>query len=173
MVKNTSHMFITGPNVVKAVTGEDVTQEQLGGAVTHTTKSGVAHLALDNDIEALRAVRTLFDFLPLSNKDTAPIRTVVTDTPDRAENSLNTIVPNDSHASYNMKSVIDRIVDNGELFEMMPTYAKNMITGFARLNGQTIGVVANQPNEKAGCLDIDASVKVHVLFVSVMHLISH
>jgi propionyl-CoA carboxylase beta chain len=158
MVKNTSHMFITGPSVVKSVTGEDVTQEQLGGAATHTSKSGVAHLALDNDIEALRAMRTLFDFLPLSNTDSVPKRET-TDSPHRTEASLNTVVPKENTASYNMKNVIDRVVDDGEFFEMMPAFAKNLITGFARLDGKTVGIVANQPTEKAGCLDIDASVK--------------
>lgn len=158
MVKNTSYMFITGPNVVKSVTGENVTQEELGGAHTHTTKSGVAHLALDNDIEAIRALRTLVDFIPLSNKDKVPQRQP-TDSPTRSEISLNSIIPSDSTTSYNMKSVVSKIVDNGELFEMMPDYAKNIITGFARLDGKTVGIVANQPLEKAGCLDIDSSIK--------------
>jgi len=115
MVKNTSHMFITGPSVVKAVTNEDITQEQLGGATTHTTKSGVAHLALDNDIEALRAMRTLFDFLPLSNTDT-PVPRQTTDSANRIEKSLNSIIPKENTASYNMKHIIDSIADDGEFF---------------------------------------------------------
>lgn len=158
MVKNTSYMFITGPSVVKSVTGEEVTQEQLGGAMTHTTKSGVAHLALDNDIEALRAMRTLFDFLPLSNKDKTPERET-TDSPTREDVSLDSLVPHDNTTSYDMHQVISRVVDDGSFFELMPGHAKNILVGFARMDGRTVGIVANQPTEKAGCLDIDASVK--------------
>ncbi len=158
MVKKTSYMFITGPSVVKSVTGEDVTQEQLGGAITHTTKSGVAHLALDNDIEAIRAMRELFDYLPLSNRSGVPKRET-SDDPAREDIALDTIVPNDSHASYDMKRIIRTIVDEESFFELMPGYAKNICIGLARMDGKTVGIVANQPLEKAGCLDIDASVK--------------
>jgi propionyl-CoA carboxylase beta chain len=158
MVKNTSYMFITGPSVVKSVTGEDVTQEQLGGATTHTTKSGVAHLALDNDLEALRAVRELVDFLPSSNRSPQAVR-VTQDPADREDAVLDTIVPTDPQASYDMKHVVTRIVDDGNFFELMPGYAKNILIGLARLDGRPVGIVANQPLEKAGCLDIDASVK--------------
>jgi len=158
MVKNTSYMFITGPSVVKSVTGEDVTQEQLGGAVTHTTKSGVAHLALENDIDALRAMREFFDFLPLSNRDQVPQRETL-DRADREDPSLDTIVPTDSSKSYDMKHIIRTVVDDGTFFELMPNYAKNLIIGFARMDGKTVGIVANQPTEKAGVLDIDGSVK--------------
>ncbi len=158
MVKNTSYMFITGPSVVKSVTGEDVTQEQLGGAITHTTKSGVAHLALENDMEAIRAIRELYDFIPLSNKAELPSRET-SDDANREDIVLDSIVPTDSQASYDMKSIIKRVVDDETFFELMPAYAKNIIIGFARLDGKTVGIVANQPKEKAGCLDIDASVK--------------
>ncbi len=158
MVKKSSYMFITGPSVVKSVTGEEVTQEELGGATTHTTKSGVAHLALDNDLEALRAVRELVDFLPSSNKVSAPQRRTE-DPVHRQDPVLDTIVPTDPQESYDMKHIINRIVDDAEFYELMPTYAKNIIIGLGRLNGNTVGIVANQPLEKAGCLDIDASVK--------------
>jgi propionyl-CoA carboxylase beta chain len=158
MVKDTSYLFITGPDVVKAVTGETVTQEELGGAKTHTTLSGVAHGAFDNDIEALLGVRELFNFLPLSNQDQAPIRKC--DDPwDRDCPGLDTVVPLESTAAYNMLDVIKGTVDEGEFFEIMPAYAKNIIVGFARMNGRTVGIVANQPKMAAGCLDIDASVK--------------
>lgn len=158
MVKNTSYMFVTGPNVVKAVTHEDVTQEQLGGAKTHSSKSGVSHRAFENDIEALRRTREFFDYLPLSNKEKPPTR-ATTDCRTRVEPSLDTIIPTDANAPYNMKLVVERIVDEGNFFEIMPDYAKNIIVGFGRLDGRTVGIVANQPAELAGVLDIDASVK--------------
>lgn len=149
MVKNTSYLFITGPDVVKAVTNEDVTQEQLGGAKTHTTLSGVAHNAFENDIEALLNLRDFMSFLPSSNRDAAPIVECV-DPWDRGVPVLDGIVPLESSAAYDMKSVIQGVVDDREFFEIMPTYAKNIVIGFGRLNGQTVGVVGNQPKVAAG-----------------------
>lgn len=158
MVKNTSYMFITGPSVVKSVTHEDVTQEQLGGAMTHTTKSGCAHLASENDVDALLTMREFFDFIPLSNKDTPPARETQ-DSRYRQDLALDTAVPVDPNTPYDIKKVINRIVDDEYFFEVMPSYAKNIVIGFARMEGKTVGIVANQPLELAGCLDIDASVK--------------
>ncbi|OQV22663.1 Propionyl-CoA carboxylase beta chain, mitochondrial [Hypsibius exemplaris] len=158
MVRDTSYLFITGPDVVKQVTGEVVTQEELGGAKTHTTVSGVAHRAFDNDIDALLNVRSFFNFLPLSNTDAAPKRASV-DPWERAVPSLDTVVPLQSTAAYNMLDVIGPIVDESDFFEIMPDYAKNIIVGFARMNGRTVGIVGNQPKVAAGCLDINASVK--------------
>lgn len=158
MVKNTSHLFVTGPNVVKTVTMEDVTQEELGGAKTHTSKSGVAHLALDNDVAALQAMRALFDFLPLSNTEQPP-RRPTNDPSTREAEHLDRIIPADTNTPYDIKRVINSVVDEHDLFEIMPDFAKNIVIGFARLDGRPVGVVANQPTELAGCLDIDASVK--------------
>ncbi|XP_070538136.1 propionyl-CoA carboxylase beta chain, mitochondrial-like [Ptychodera flava] len=158
MVKNTSYLFITGPDVVKSETNEDVTQEQLGGAKTHTSVSGVAHCAFDNDVHALLQLRKFMDFLPLSNKDASPIR-VCEDPWDRMVPGLDTLVPHASNKPYDMKEVILAIVDDRDFFEIMPNYAKNIIIGFARLNGRTVGIVANQPKVASGCLDINASVK--------------
>lgn len=158
MVKDTSYLFITGPDVVKAVTNEDVTQEELGGAKTHTTVSGVAHGAFDNDIEALLGIRDLFNYLPQNNRDAAPIR-AVNDPWDRSCPGLDTVVPLESTAAYDMMDVIKGTVDEGEFFEIMGGYAKNIIVGFGRLNGRTVGIVGNQPKVAAGCLDINASVK--------------
>jgi len=158
MVKNTSYLFITGPEVVKSVTNEDVTQEQLGGAKTHTSVSGVAHGAFENDIEALLGVRELFNFLPLSNRENAP-RLRCDDPWDRDAPALDTIVPLESTIAYDMHDVITGVVDEGEFYEIMANYAKNIIIGFGRMNGRTVGFVANQPKVAAGCLDIDASVK--------------
>ncbi|XP_064092379.1 propionyl-CoA carboxylase beta chain, mitochondrial-like [Macrobrachium nipponense] len=158
MVQDTSYLFITGPDVVKAVTNEDVTQEELGGARTHTTLSGVAHKAFDNDVNALLNLRTLMNFLPQSNEDPAPIRQC--DDPwDRDVPGLDTVVPLESTAAYNMLDVIHGIVDEGDFFEIMPNYAKNIIVGFGRMNGRTVGIVGNQPKAAAGCLDINSSVK--------------
>ena len=159
MVKDTSYMFVTGPDVVKTVTGEDVTQEQLGGAKTHSTKSGVAHLQYDNDIEALRAARELVDFLPASNRDAAPPRRDTDDSRDRADPTLDLIVPTDPNKPYDMSIVVKKIADDNELFQIMPDFAKNVLVGFVRMDGNTVGVVANQPLDRAGVLDIDASVK--------------
>lgn len=158
MVKDTSYLFITGPDVVKSVTGEDVTQEELGGAKTHTATSGVAHKAFDNDVDAILQVREFFNFLPLSNKDPAPCR-VCHDPPFRDVPGLDTVVPLESTAAYDIKDVILGVADDMEFFEIMPNYAKNIVVGFTRMNGQTVGVVGNQPKVAAGCLDINASVK--------------
>ncbi|ELU15042.1 hypothetical protein CAPTEDRAFT_170203 [Capitella teleta] len=158
MVRDSSYLFITGPDVVKSVTNEEVTQEELGGAKTHTTLSGVAHGAFDNDIEALLGIRDLFNFLPLSNQDEAPIRRC--DDPwDRDALGLDTVVPLESTAPYNMMDVIKGVVDEAEFFEIHAQYAKNIIVGFGRMNGRTVGIVGNQPKVAAGCLDINASVK--------------
>ena len=158
MVKDTSYMFVTGPDVVKTVTHEVVTQEQLGGATTHSTKSGVADLAFENDIETLMQVRRLFDFLPLSNREEVPVR-LSEDSIERMERSLDTLIPRDAAKPYDMKELIEKVVDEGDFFEIQPAYARNIITGFARMGGRTVGVVANQPMVLAGCLDIDSSRK--------------
>jgi len=158
MVKDTSYLFVTGPEVVKTVTHEEVTQEELGGAKTHSTISGVAHLAFENDIEALIRVRELVDFLPLSNKQQPPSRPC-SDTRFRQEESLDLLVPPDPNKPYDMKEVISKVIDEGDFYEIQPAYAKNIIAGFARMEGRSVGIIANQPQELAGCLDIDASVK--------------
>ncbi|KAG0712272.1 Propionyl-CoA carboxylase beta chain, mitochondrial [Chionoecetes opilio] len=158
MVEDSSYLFITGPDVVKAVTNEDVTQEELGGARTHTTLSGVAHKAFSNDIHALLNLRTFMNYLPQSNQDPSPIRK--SDDPwDRDVPGLDSVVPLESTAAYNMLDVVHSIVDEGDFFEIMPNYAKNIIIGFARMNGRTVGIVGNQPKAAAGCLDINSSVK--------------
>ncbi|XP_014929781.2 propionyl-CoA carboxylase beta chain, mitochondrial isoform X2 [Acinonyx jubatus] len=158
MVKDTSYLFITGPDVVKSVTNEDVTQEELGGARTHTTMSGVAHRAFENDVDALCNLREFFNYLPLSNQDLAPIRECH-DPSDRMVPELDTIVPLESTKAYNMVDIIHSVVDEREFFEIMPNYAKNIIVGFARMNGRTVGIVGNQPKVASGCLDINSSVK--------------
>ncbi|XP_060938347.1 propionyl-CoA carboxylase beta chain, mitochondrial [Limanda limanda] len=158
MVKDTSYLFITGPDVVKSVTNEDVTQEELGGARTHTTVSGVAHHAFENDVEALLNLREFFNFLPLSNKDPAPIRECH-DPSDRLVPSLDHIVPFESTKAYDMLDIIQSIVDERDFYEIMPSYAKNIVVGFARMNGRTVGIVGNQPKVASGCLDINSSVK--------------
>uniref|UniRef100_A0A8C2KU61 Propionyl-CoA carboxylase beta chain, mitochondrial n=1 Tax=Cyprinus carpio TaxID=7962 RepID=A0A8C2KU61_CYPCA len=158
MVKDTSYLFITGPDVVKSVTNEDVTQEELGGAKTHTTVSGVAHRAFENDIDALLNLRNFFNFLPLSNKDPAPV-TECHDPRDRPVPGLDTIVPFESTKAYDMLDIVHGIVDEREFFEIMPNYAKNIVVGFARMNGRTVGIVGNQPKVASGCLDINSSVK--------------
>lgn len=158
MVRGTSYMFVTGPDVVKTVTHEVVTQEELGGADCHTHKTGVADLAFDNDIEALLQVRRLFNFLPLSNKETVPTRPTH-DPADRVEMSLNTLVPANPNKPYNIKELLFRVVDENDFFEIQPDYAKNVVIGFGRMEGHTVGFVANQPMFLAGCLDIDASRK--------------
>lgn len=158
MVKDTSYMFVTGPDVVKTVTAEEVTAEELGGAVTHSTKSSVADLAYENDMETLTQVRRLVDFLPASNKDEVPERPVF-DAPERQEESLDTLVPDNPNKPYDMMELIEKIVDEGDFFEIKPDYAKNIITGFGRMDGRTVGIVANQPMVLAGCLDIDSSTK--------------
>lgn len=158
MVKNTSYMFVTGPDVVKTVTHEDVSQEDLGGASTHTQKTGVADLAFETDIDALIQTRRLFNFLPLSNRQDVPVRETE-DPEDRIDLSLNTLIPENPNKPYDMMELITRVVDEGDFFEIQPDYAKNVIIGFGRMNGSSVGFVANQPTELAGCLDIDASRK--------------
>jgi len=158
MVKGTSKMFITGPEVVKSVTGEEVTQEALGGAITHNTKSGVADFATENDQDCLQQIRYLLSFLPNNSEEEPPVY-ASTDPVERMDASLNTIVPDDSNRPYDMYEVIKSIVDNGEYYEPHKTYATNIITCFARMEGKTIGIIANQPRIMAGCLDINASDK--------------
>ncbi|UWQ16114.1 acyl-CoA carboxylase subunit beta [Jannaschia sp. M317] len=158
MVKDSSYMFVTGPDVVKTVTNEVVTAEELGGAVTHTKKSGVADGAFENDVEALAEVRRLVDFLPLSNREKPPVRPFFDD-PARIESSLDTLIPDNANAPYDMKELIGKLADEGDFFELQADYAKNILTGFIRLEGRTVGVVANQPMVLAGCLDIDSSRK--------------
>ena len=158
MVKNTSFMFVTGPNVVKTVTHEDVTFEELGGAMTHASKSGVAHFACENEVECLGAIRKLLGYIPLNNVDDPP-RVVPTDDPLRMDKTLDSIVPENPNKPYDMKEVICKIVDNGEFFEVQELFAQNLLVGFARLGGYSVGIVANQPSVLAGVLDIDASLK--------------
>jgi len=158
MVKDSSYMFVTGPDVVKTVTNEVVTQEELGGAITHTTKSSVADLALENDIEALLATRDFFDFLPLSNREHVPVRPTE-DLYDRLDHSLDTLIPDSANKPYDMKELINKVVDEGDFFELQPNHAANIIIGFGRIEGRTIGIVANQPMVLAGCLDINSSKK--------------
>src|SRR6056300_1270766 len=158
MVKDSSYMFVTGPDVVKTVTNEVVTAEELGGASTHTKKSSVADGAFENDVEALAEVRRLVDFLPLNNREKAPVRPFF-DEPGRIETSLDTLIPDNPNTPYDMKELILKLADEGDFYEIQEDYAKNIITGFIRLEGQTVGVVANQPMVLAGCLDIDSSRK--------------
>ncbi|HEX4111924.1 MAG TPA: acyl-CoA carboxylase subunit beta, partial [Stellaceae bacterium] len=158
MVKDSSYMFVTGPDVVKTVTHETVTHEELGGAVTHSGRSGVADLAFENDVEALLQMRRLVDFLPSSNRMRAPVRSTA-DPADRAEPSLDTLVPANTNQPYDMHELITKVVDEGDFFEIAPAFARNIIVGFARMAGATIGIVANQPLVLAGCLDIDSSRK--------------
>jgi len=158
MVKNTSYLFITGPDVVKSVINEDVTQEELGGAKTHTTISGAAHRAFENDVDALLSLRDFVSYLPSSNKEASPI-IHCTDPPTREVPALDGIVPLETTAAYDINDVILCVVDDREFFEIMPTYAKNIVVGFARMNGETVGIVGNNPKVAAGCLDINASVK--------------
>ncbi|HXV25453.1 MAG TPA: acyl-CoA carboxylase subunit beta [Alphaproteobacteria bacterium] len=158
MVKDSSYMFVTGPDVVKTVTHEAVTLEELGGALTHTTRSGVADLAFENDVEALLELRRFIDFLPASNRSGTPLKPTE-DPGDRLEPSLDTLVPASPNRPYDMKELILKVVDEGDFFELQPNYARNIIIGFGRIEGRTIGFVANQPMVLAGCLDIDSSRK--------------
>ncbi len=158
MVKDTSYMFVTGPDVVKTVTNEVVTAEELGGASTHTRKSSVADGAFENDVEALTEIRRLVDFLPLNNRDKPPVRPFF-DSPDRMEMSLDTLIPDNPNSPYDMKELIYKLADEGDFYEIQENFAKNILTGFVRLEGSTVGVVANQPMVLAGCLDIDSSRK--------------
>jgi propionyl-CoA carboxylase beta chain len=158
MVRDRSYMFVTGPDVVKTVTNETVTAEELGGAKVHTTKSSVADGAYDNDVEALLQVRRLMDFLPANNLDGVP-ELPSFDDPNRVDNSLDTLIPDNPNKPYDMKELILKVVDEGDFFEIQESYAKNIITGFGRIEGRTIGFVANQPMVLAGVLDADASRK--------------
>ena len=158
MVKDSSYMFVTGPDVVKTVTHEEVTAEELGGASTHTAKSGVADLAFENDVEALLMLRRFFNYIPANNREKAPYRPTQ-DPADRADLSLDTLVPDNPNKPYDMKELIVKTVDDGEFFELQPDYAANIIIGFARMDGNVVGIVANQPLVLAGCLDIKSGIK--------------
>jgi propionyl-CoA carboxylase beta chain len=158
MVKDSSYMFVTGPDVVKTVTHETVTHEQLGGALTHSSRSGVADLAFENDVEALLQLRRFIDLIPASNRETAPQRQTP-DSIDRDEFSLDTLIPANPNKPYDMRELISKVIDEGDFFELQPDYAKNIIIGLARMGGDTVGIVANQPMVLAGCLDIDSSRK--------------
>ena len=158
MVKDSSYMFVTGPDVVKTVTHEEVTAEQLGGAGTHTSRSGVADLAFDNDVDALLLLRRFFNYLPLSNREKPPVR-ASDDPADRLDPSLDTLVPDNPNKAYEMKELIVKVVDDGDFFELQPDHAKNIVVGFGRMQGATVGIVANNPMVLAGCLDIKSSIK--------------
>ena len=158
MVDHTSHMFVTGPDVIKTVTHEDVTKEKLGGAETHNSISGVAHFLAQDDSECLRMIRELISYIPPNNRDDAPARQS-TDPVDRADPELDKLVPAESNIPYDIKEIIHRVVDDGEFFEIHEHWAKNIVIGFARMDGRTVGIVANQPAFLAGCLDINSSVK--------------
>ncbi|MGB2914200.1 MAG: acyl-CoA carboxylase subunit beta [Pyrinomonadaceae bacterium] len=158
MVKDTSYMFITGPDVIKTVTHEDVTKDELGGAMTHNAKSGVAHFAADNDEHALRITRELLSFMPSNNMDSPPF-VPTTDPADRADEAMNSIVPESPTQPYDIRDIVHNVVDENYFFEVQEHYAPNIVVGFARLGGFSVGIVANQPAYLAGVLDIDASVK--------------
>lgn len=158
MVKKTSQMFLTGPAVVKSVTGEVITAEALGGAMTHNRTSGVAQFAAENDEDCIKQIRYLLSFLPSNNMEDAPI-VETGDDPTRTDPALDTLMPESSNAPYNMYDVIKSIVDNGEYYDVAKEFAKNIITCFARMDGQTVGIIANQPSFMAGCLDYNASDK--------------
>ncbi len=158
MVKGTSHMFITGPEVIKTVTNEEVTFEELGGAMTHNTKSGVAHFAAENEDDCIDTIRNLLSYMPSNNLENPP-RKESKDDPNRMDKKLMTTVPDDPNKPYDMRDVVTRIVDDGEFLEVHPYWAQNIIVGFARLHGYSIGIVGNQPNALAGTLDIDSSTK--------------
>ena len=158
MVKDTSYMFVTGPEVVKTVTHEEVSAEELGGAVSHSTRSGVADLAFENDVEALLMLRRFFNYLPLNNRESPPTR-ATQDPAERLDPSLDTLVPANANQPYDIKELIVKVVDDADFFELQPEYAKNIVIGFARMEGQTVGIVANQPLVLAGCLDIKSSIK--------------
>ncbi|HPE55240.1 MAG TPA: acyl-CoA carboxylase subunit beta [Bacteroidales bacterium] len=158
MVKNTSYMFVTGPDVIKTVTHEEVTKEDLGGAITHNSKSGVAHFAAESDEQAMMMLRELFSFLPSNNMEDPPMKPC-TDDIHREDEHLQTVVPDDPNKPYDMKDIINTVVDEHNFFEVMPHYAPNIIIGFARFGGRPVGIVANQPGNLAGVLDINSSVK--------------
>src|SRR5215831_13122773 len=158
MVKDTAYMYVTGPDVVRTVTHEEVSHEELGGYRVHALKSGVADGAFENDLEALTQVRRLVDFLPLSNREKPPVRESF-DAPERDEPSLNTLVPANPNKPYDMKELILKVVDDTDFFEIQPEHAKNIVVGFGRMEGHPVGIVANQPLVLAGCLDIKSSIK--------------
>ncbi len=158
MVKDTSYMFVTGPDVVKTVTHEEVTHEELGGSVTHATRSGVADGVFENDVEALLMMRRFLNFLPLNNRQKPPVL-ATSDPAERVEASLDTLVPDSPNKPYDIRELINKVVDDGEFFELKAEYARNIVTGFARMQGSTVGIVANQPMVLAGCLDINSSDK--------------
>ena len=158
MVKDTSYMYVTGPEVVRTVTHEDVTHEELGGAITHSTRSGVADRAFENDVDALLMVRRLVNYLPENNRAPLPFRPTP-DRADRVEPSLDTLVPSSPNQGYDVKELILKVVDDTDFFEIQPEHAKNIVVGFGRMEGWPVGIVANQPNVLAGCLDIASSIK--------------
>lgn len=158
MVKETSYMFVTGPDVIKTVTHEEVTKEELGGAMTHNKKSGVAHFTADDDEQAMMMIRELMGFLPLNNMEDPP-RKPCSEDPERENMKLDSIIPTDPNKPYNMKEIIHAVVDKGHFLEVQPHYAQNIIVGFARIDGRSVGIVANQPQVLAGVLDIDSSTK--------------
>ncbi len=171
MVKNISQMFITGPQVIKAVTGEEVSAEQLGGAMTHNATSGVAHFAAEDETHCIEQIKQLLSYLPSNNLQDPPyIETG--DNPERMDEELNSIIPDTSNKPYDMVEVIRRVVDNGEFFQTMEHFAKNILTGYARVNGRVIGIIANQPKFMAGCLDINASDKAarHIRFCDAFNI---
>jgi propionyl-CoA carboxylase beta chain len=171
MVKDSSYMFVTGPEVVKTVTHETVSAEALGGAVTHSTRSGVADLAFENDVDALLMVRRLFNYLPLSNREKPPVRRSA-DPADRIDLSLDTLVPANPNKPYEIRELIYKVVDDGDFFELQRDHAQNIIIGFGRLDGQSVGIVANNPMVLAGCLDIRSSIKAarFVRFCDAFHI---
>jgi len=158
MVDRSSYMFVTGPDVIKTVTHEDVTKERLGGSTTHNTVSGVGHFIAPDDSSCLRMIRELLSYLPQNNRDDPP-RRASADPADRMDPALDTLVPAESNLPYDVKDIVHRVVDDGEFFEVHEHFARNIVVGFARMDGRSIGVVANQPAHLAGCLDIDSSVK--------------
>ena len=158
MVKNTSNMFLTGPAVIKSVTAEEVTAEELGGAMTHNSISGVAHFACESEDDCFEKIKALLDFLPSNNMEEAPV-VDSNDDPNREDESLNSIIPDDNNVPYDMLDIIRSCVDDGNVFQVLENYALNIITCFARFDGQTVGIIANQPKFLAGCLDINASDK--------------
>jgi len=158
MVKDSSYMFVTGPEVVKTVTHEEVTAEELGGALTHTTRSGVADLAFENDVEAILMLRRFFNYLPLNNREKPPVRPSG-DPAGRLDMSLDTLVPDNANKPYDIKELIHKVVDDGDFFELQPDYAANIVIGLGRMEGQTVGIVANNPLVLAGCLDIKSGIK--------------
>ena len=158
MTQKNSFMFVTGPDVIKTVTHEEVTQEQLGGAMTHNQKSGVAHLMAEDDKQAMMMLREMISFMPSNNMEDAPVKSSMDDI-HREDQSLDTLVPDDPNKPYDIKEIITKVADDNNFFEIMPHYAQNIVIGFARLSGKPVGIVANQPQHLAGVLDIDSSMK--------------